>query len=123
RGGEASTDKAVWAGTTIESGLGKYAWYINSSDNRTHEVKKKLPNGYGLYDMSGNVFEWCWDWYGGYTEGDATDPAGASSGSDRVLRGGSWTLSSDCRASYRNANSPEVRLNGVLGFRLVRTVK
>ncbi|MBQ7612716.1 MAG: formylglycine-generating enzyme family protein, partial [Spirochaetaceae bacterium] len=122
RGGEASTDKAVWAGTTIESGLGKYAWYINSSDNRTHEVKKKLPNGYGLYDMSGNVFEWCWDWYGEYTEGDATDPTGASSDSERVARGGGWDeRTSGCRASYRN-KFPKYGYNH-LGFRLVRTVQ
>ena len=52
-----------WAGTDTESKLVNYAWYGANSNNKTHEVKKKLPNGYGLYDMSGNVWEWCWDWY------------------------------------------------------------
>ncbi|MBQ7612872.1 MAG: formylglycine-generating enzyme family protein [Spirochaetaceae bacterium] len=121
RGGIADTDKVVWAGTTTE--LGKYAWYKGNSNNRTHEVKKKLPNGYGLYDMSGNVLEWCWDWYGNYENTDATDPTGAWPGTYRVGRGGN--LDSDaayCRTSARNLISPRFRIN-FLGFRLVRSAQ
>ena len=122
RGGETATDKPVWAGTTIETELGSYAWYCDNEGSKTHEVKKKLPNGYGLYDMSGNVYEWCWDWYGNYTEGDSTDPTGAGSGLIRVGRGGCYGGASDCRASKRSYGSPSLRYYD-LGFRLVRTVK
>ena len=123
RGGIADTNKAVWAGTTTESESGKYAWYQDNSDSKTHEVKKKQANSYGLYDMSGNVWEWCWDWYGSYENTEATNPTGASSGTYRVVRGGSCNFyASDCRASYRNNYSP-VYLSYDLGFRLVRTVQ
>ena len=123
RGGETAINKPVWAGTTTDTELEKYAWYNGNSDYKTHEVKKKKANGYGLYDMSGNVWEWCWDWYGIYTSEDAPDPVGALSGSKRVYRGGSWSLpASNSRASDRSNKSPTDRLND-LGFRLVRTVK
>ena len=123
RGGIADTNKAVWAGTTTESELRNYAWYNDNSDSKTHEVKKKQVNGYGLYDMSGNVWEWCWDWYGNYASEDATDPTGAASGSSHVCRGGSWdNLASFCRASNRSSYSPTLRLSN-LGFRRVRTAQ
>ena len=122
RGGIADTDKAVWAGTTIKSELTNYAWYTGNSDKRTHEVKKKKANGYGLYDMSGNVWEWCWDWYGSYAGEDATDPTGAESGTNRIIRGGWYSGVSICRASNRGYTSPDGR-GGGLGFRLVRTVQ
>ena len=80
-----------WAGTEEADKLKDYAWYNVNSGNKTHEVKKKQPNGYGLYDMSGNVWEWCWDWYSNSTPTGGQDPTGpADSGSNRVLRGGSW---------------------------------
>ena len=123
RGGETANDKPVWAGTTIKSELTNYAWYPENGSSKTHEVKKKLPNGYGLYDMSGNVDELCWDWYGDYASEDAIDPTGAESGSSRVLRGGSWNYhASKCRASFRDYYLPAMR-NGSVGFRLVRTVQ
>ena len=120
RGGETANDKPVWAGTTTETELKNYAWYTDNSDSKTHEVKKLLPNAYGLYDMSGNVWEWCWDWYGDYTEEEATDPVGADSGSYRVRRGGFWgSYAGYCRASIRSGTTPGNRR--YLGFRLARS--
>ncbi len=91
----------------------------------THEVKKKAPNALGLYDMSGNVYEWCWDWGDGSisTSETVTDPCGASSGSSRLLRGGCWYHSAYyCSVSYRNNSYPYFRGN-YNGFRLVRSAK
>ncbi|MBQ9238425.1 MAG: SUMF1/EgtB/PvdO family nonheme iron enzyme, partial [Treponema sp.] len=89
---------------------------------KTHEVMKLKPNDYGLYDMSGNVFEWCWDWYGNYTADAATDPTGAAAGSARDWRGGSWDNTENfARASYRLKYPPEIRSYSI-GFRVVRTV-
>lgn len=109
-----------WAGTNTEAELKNYAWYNSNSGGKTHEVKKKNPNGYGLYDMSGNVWEWCWDWYGDLPASLGADYAGHDSGSDRVHRGGSWYYycgAYGCETCHRNYNSPD---DGpyALGFRL-----
>jgi formylglycine-generating enzyme required for sulfatase activity len=100
------------------------AWYDENSGDSTHPVGKKAPNALGLYDMSGNVWEWCWDWHGDYTSGPQTDPVGASSGdtSDygRVARGGSWGSPARLvRPACRYNGHPNARINDV-GFRLVR---
>lgn len=93
---------------------------INANNGRTRIVGTKQANALGLYDMSRNVYEWCFDWYGSYTAGAQTNPVGASGGSDRVIRGGSWNNNaSNCRVTNRNNNEPDNRNNNV-GFRLAR---
>ncbi|MBO4802842.1 MAG: SUMF1/EgtB/PvdO family nonheme iron enzyme [Bacteroidaceae bacterium] len=98
--------------------LGNVAWYTDNSGSETHPVKTKSPNELGIYDMSGNVWEWCQDWYGSYSSSSQTNPTGASSGSNRVRRGGGWSnLAGDCRVSYRLISTPGNR-GGNLGLRL-----
>lgn len=110
----------VYAGIVDVNQLGNSAWNKGNSADKTHEVMKKSPNGYGLYDMSGNVWEWCWDWYGDYASGDAVNPLGASSGSSRVGRGGSYCdVASSCRAACRGSGLPDGSSSN-LGFRVVR---
>jgi formylglycine-generating enzyme required for sulfatase activity len=122
---EAQWEYACRAGSSTEYCFGddvgrldEYAWYGDNSDKETHPVAQKNPNAWGLYDMHGNVWEWCSDWYGGYTPGSVADPQGADSGTTRVLRGGCYlSLASCCRSADRIRGAPAVNGN-ILGFRV-----
>jgi formylglycine-generating enzyme required for sulfatase activity len=122
---EAEWEYACRAGTTTAFNTGarvsnNTGWFVDNSGNTTRPVGRKPPNAWGLYDMHGNVYEWCWDWYGDYPNEEQIDPAGASSGSNRVLRGGSWSGSGQgARSAGRLYIPPSVRRN-YLGFRLAR---
>ena len=133
--GASTTDCSAY----INSDLDSVGWYVynicnngvtsssepNSSESGfgTHEVKKKLPNALGLYDMSGNVWEWSWDWYDSIDSGTVSDPCGVSSGSVRIRRGGGWGDDAICSSvSFRIYYDPYYRYSSG-GFRLVRSAR
>ena len=110
--------KYEWAGTDSEDRLKKYAWYKVNSGDKTHEVGQKEANGYGIYDMSGNVWEWCWDWYEPITRSGEQDTSGAASGAFRVFRGGGREDDADGAArAVRVYNYPAIRYSS-LGLRV-----
>jgi formylglycine-generating enzyme required for sulfatase activity len=114
----AGTTTAYNTGASISDGT---CWYKDNSGATTHPVGQKPANAWGLYDMHGNVNEWCWDWFGDYESSVQTDPTGASSGPGRVVRGGGWNNSvAILRSAQRdNYRLPGTRYNNV-GFRLCR---
>jgi formylglycine-generating enzyme required for sulfatase activity len=122
---EAEWEYACRAGTTTAYNTGasinnNTGWYADNSGSTTHPVGQKPANAWGLYDMHGNVCEWCWDWIGNYPNGAQTDPMGASSGSRRVVRGGGWNGSNRvARSAFRDFGIP-ADLGNPLGFRVVR---
>ncbi len=117
-GARAGTEQ-VYAGS---DSLDEVGWYRDNSGDETHAVGQKQANGWGLHDMSGNVWEWCWDWYGGYPDGTVRDPRGPQSGAVRVRRGGAWDDSpQNARVAYRSRFPPVYRFNA-LGVRLARTI-
>ncbi|MCX7024617.1 MAG: formylglycine-generating enzyme family protein, partial [Spirochaetes bacterium] len=132
---EAEWECACRAGTTIPFSTGNnittsqanydgnYPYNGNAKGGyrqTTTKVGSFAPNGYGLYDMHGNVWEWCWDRYGAYAGGSQNNPQGAASGTNRVARGGSWgSLASRCRVAGRYSNNP-LNQDDNVGFRVVR---
>ncbi len=124
---EAEWEYACRAGSTAkysfdgnEAELGDYAWYDKNSARRTHPVAKKKPNAWGLYDMHGNVWEWCQDGYDDYPTGKVTDPKGLPAGQHRVVRGGSWlNYAGILRSSFRGQEYPVIRSHDI-GYRLTR---
>ena len=110
-----------WSGGECDAALDSLAWYSCNSANTTHPAGEKRPNAWGLFDMSGNVQEWVWDWSGEYGSA-TTDPLGPASGAQKVLRGGAWgDTAEENRATSRDSNGPTIPLSRV-GFRLVRTL-
>ena len=117
RGGDGSPGNFIFAGSNT---AGDVARYFHNSENRTWDVGSLAPNGLGIYDMSGNVEEWCWDWFGSYTVVAKTNPTGPLTGNNRVFRGGSWeTRVTSLPSILRDAQRPLTRHN-VIGFRIVR---
>ena len=128
---EAEWEYAARAGTTTawycgssESCVGRIAWYDDNAGGRTHPVGEKAANDWGLYDMSGNVWEWVWDWYDSdyYSSSPSRDPAGPRTGQNRGHRGGSWNyFARNVRSAYRSVSAPGSRGNRFIGFRLARS--
>ncbi|MBL7188175.1 MAG: formylglycine-generating enzyme family protein [Phycisphaerae bacterium] len=118
----AGTDTAYSFGDD-EKDLAKYAWFRGNSDNQTQPVGQKAPNKWGLYDVHGNVCEWCSDWHAAdyYSKSPESNPQGPDEGSYRVLRGGGWdNPPQSCRSAYRHWGTPSYRSYG-LGFRVARS--
>ena len=111
-------EATVYSGS---SNVGDVAWYTTNAEDTTHPVASKQPNELGIYDMSGNVAEWCSDWEGDYSSGAQTNPTGPTSGSRRIYRGGGWDeYAILCRSVRRNYAVPTSSFSSI-GFRLVLT--
>ncbi len=117
RGGNRSNGYQYSGSNDIDS----VAWYRNNASKKTHPVGRKEANELGVYDMTGNVFEWCNDWYERYSSSSQTNPRGASTGSDRVYRGGSSGGRTGLNLAFRHCINPDYG-DGHLGFRIVKNI-
>lgn len=122
----AGSDKPFSNGDITSTGcepdpnLDKIGWYCGNTHDKTQPVARKIPNAWGLYDMHGNAWEWCEDWYDDYRIGHVEDPKGPENGAARVFRGGGWGLAGrTCRSAFRDKYSPELNCK-LMGLRLVR---
>ena len=116
-----TTSTYYWGEATDDTTVGQYAWFASNSSSTTHAVGQKLPNVWGLYDMAGNVWQWCWDWYDPYPSGAQTDPTGPSSGAYRLGRGGSWYVPYSLLTSASRDYGDPYSGSSNLGFRVVRS--
>jgi sulfatase modifying factor 1 len=123
---EAEWEYASRAGGTVEFCFGsdedllpQYAWFVVNAKSRTWPGGSKLPNAWGLFDLHGNTWEWCWDWNGSYGADPASDPTGPTAGSARVVRSGAFFyIAPYCRSAYRLGGLPVDRYEIIYGFRV-----
>ena len=109
-----------WSFGDAEKLIGDYAWHKGNSGQKTHQAGVKKPNAWGLHDMHGNVWEWCWDWHEPYSDAAHADPVGPAAGVHRMFRGGGWNdQPADARSAIRGSVNPGFRFVGI-GFRVVR---